>query len=140
MPVAGLNLALALLTAFTTVVAMRTVGVLLVSAMIVIPALAGFALGRSFRRATGWAVVVALVSVTVGLVAAFYLRLAEPDTPLWAPTGRYRRRPLAPAPGVTRSCPSSSAHAGPGTTAHSKAPSAVSTRARMSRRRAVSMT
>ncbi len=44
--------------------------------MIVIPALAGFALGRSFRRASGWAVVVALVSVTVGLVAAFYLRLA----------------------------------------------------------------
>lgn len=75
-PVAALNLALALLTALTTVVAMRMVGVLLVSAMIVIPALAGFALGRSFRRATGWAVLVALVSVTVGLAAAFYLRLA----------------------------------------------------------------
>jgi zinc transport system permease protein len=75
-PVAALNLALALLTALTTVVAMRMVGVLLVSAMIVIPALSGFALGRSFRSATVWAVVVALVSVTVGLVAAFYLRLA----------------------------------------------------------------
>ena len=67
---------LTLLTALTTVVAMRMVGVLLVSAMIVIPALTGFTLGRSFRRATGWAVLVALVSVTVGLVAAFYLRLA----------------------------------------------------------------
>ena len=75
-PVAALNLALALLTAFTTVVAMRMVGVLLVSAMIVIPALSGFALGRSFRGATAWAIVVALVSVTVGLLAAFYLRLA----------------------------------------------------------------
>jgi zinc transport system permease protein len=75
-PVAALNLALALLTAMTTVVAMRMVGVLLVSAMIVIPTLSGFALGRSFRSATVWAVVVALVSVTAGLVAAFYLRLA----------------------------------------------------------------
>lgn len=75
-PVARLNLLLALLVALTTVVAMRMIGVLLVSAMIVIPALAGFALGRSFRSATVWAVVVALVSVIAGLVAAFYLRLA----------------------------------------------------------------
>jgi zinc transport system permease protein len=75
-PVAALNLVLALLMALTTVVAMRMVGVLLVSAMIVIPALAGFALGRSFRSATGWAIVVGLASVTVGLVAAFYLGLA----------------------------------------------------------------
>jgi zinc transport system permease protein len=75
-PVAALNLVLALLIALTTVVAMRMVGVLLVSAMIVVPALAGFTLGRSFRSATGWAIVVALVSVMVGLVAAFYLGLA----------------------------------------------------------------
>lgn len=75
-PVAALNLVLALLTALTTVVAMRMVGVLLVSAMIVIPALSGFGLARSFRSATVWAIAVALVSVTAGLVAAFYLRLA----------------------------------------------------------------
>jgi zinc transport system permease protein len=75
-PVAALNLVLALLMALTTVVAMRMVGVLLVSAMIVVPALAGFALGRSFRSAMGWAIAVALVSVTGGLVAAFYLGLA----------------------------------------------------------------
>jgi zinc transport system permease protein len=75
-PVAALNLVLALLMALTTVVAMRMVGVLLVSAMIVIPALSGFALGGSFRSATAWAVVVAFVSVTVGLVVAFYLGLA----------------------------------------------------------------
>jgi zinc transport system permease protein len=75
-PVAALNLALALLTALTTVVAMRMVGVLLVSAMIVIPALSGFALGRSFLSAMGCAIAVALVSVTGGLVAAFYLGLA----------------------------------------------------------------
>src|SRR5262249_57601595 len=60
----------------TTVVAMRMVGVLLVSAMIVIPTLTGFSLGRSFRRATTVAVVTALAAVLIGLTAAYYLRLA----------------------------------------------------------------
>jgi zinc transport system permease protein len=75
-PVAALNLLLTVLTALTTVVAMRMVGVLLVSAMIVIPSLTGFALGRSFRQATFIAIVMALASMTVGLIAAYYLRLA----------------------------------------------------------------
>jgi zinc transport system permease protein len=75
-PVTGLNLLLTVLTALTTVVAMRMVGVLLVSAMIVIPALTGFGLGRSFRQATGIAIVMALVSMTSGLIASYYLRLA----------------------------------------------------------------
>jgi len=75
-PVTGLNLLLTLLTALTTVVAMRMVGVLLVSAMIVIPTLTGFGLGRSFRQATVIAIVTALTSMTAGLIAAYYLRLA----------------------------------------------------------------
>ena len=75
-PVARLNLVLAVLTALTTVVAMRMVGVLLVSAMVVIPTLTGFALGRSFRQAMAVAIGMALVSVSVGLIAAYYLRLA----------------------------------------------------------------
>ena len=75
-PVAILNLILTLLTALTTVVAMRMVGVLLVSAMIVIPTLTGFALGRSFRQALGIGIGMALVSVASGLIVAFYLRLA----------------------------------------------------------------
>ena len=76
MPVTGLNLLLTVLTALTTVVALRMVGVLLVSAMIVIPTLTGFALGRSFRKAAVIAIAMALVSVTLGLIAAYYLRLA----------------------------------------------------------------
>ena len=75
-PVTALNLMLTLLTALTTVVAMRMVGVLLVSAMIVIPTLTGFSLGRSFRRATTVAVVAALAAVGIGLTAAYYLSLA----------------------------------------------------------------
>lgn len=75
-PVAALNLMLTVLTALTTVVSMRMVGVLLVSAMIVIPTLTGFAVARSFRQATAIAIAAALVSVTAGLIAAYYLRLA----------------------------------------------------------------
>ncbi len=75
-PVTGLNLLLTVLTALTTVVAMRMVGVLLVSAMIVIPTLTGFTLGRSFRQATLIAIVTALASMTAGLITAYYLRLA----------------------------------------------------------------
>ena len=75
-PVTALNLMLTLLTALTTVVAMRMVGVLLVSAMIVIPTLTGFSLGRSFRRATAVAIAVALAAVGIGLTGAYYLSLA----------------------------------------------------------------
>jgi zinc transport system permease protein len=75
-PVAALNLMLTMLTAVTTVVSMRMVGVLLVSAMIVIPSLTGFALGRSFRGATAIAIAAALAAVVIGLIAAYYLRLA----------------------------------------------------------------
>jgi zinc transport system permease protein len=75
-PVGALNLLLTVLTAVSTVIAMRMVGVLLVSAMIVVPTLTGFALGKSFRRALAIAVAAGLVSVTVGLVAAYYLGLA----------------------------------------------------------------
>src|SRR5262245_49472717 len=75
-PVAALNLMLTALTALTTVVSMRMVGVLLVSAMIVIPTLTGFAAARSFRHATAIAIAAALASVIIGLIAAYYLRLA----------------------------------------------------------------
>lgn len=75
-PVAALNLMLTMLTAITTVVSMRMVGVLLVSAMIVIPTLTGFTVGRSFRQATAVAIAAAVLAVTIGLIAAYYLRLA----------------------------------------------------------------
>lgn len=103
-PVGALNLLLTILTALTTVVAMRMVGVLLVSAMIVIPTLAGFALGRSFHTATAIAVAIALVSVVSGLIAAYYLRLAAGGAVvlvallIFAAASLARRRLRAPVP------------------------------------------
>lgn len=75
-PVGALNLLLTVLTALTVVVAMRMVGVLMVSGMIVIPTLTGFAVGRSFRGALRVAILTALAAVVVGLIAAYYLALA----------------------------------------------------------------
>jgi zinc transport system permease protein len=49
-PVTALNLVLTILTALTTVVAIRMVGVLLVSAMIVIPSLTGSRWAGAFAR------------------------------------------------------------------------------------------
>ena len=101
-PVTALNLMLTLLTALTTVVAMRMVGVLLVSAMIVIPTLTGFSLGRSFRRATTVAIVTALAAVLIGLTAAYYLRLAAGGAVvltallLFAVAAGFRRLPGSP--------------------------------------------
>jgi zinc transport system permease protein len=101
-PVTALNLMLTLLTALTTVVAMRMVGVLLVSAMIVIPTLTGFSLGKSFRRATVVAVVMALAAVGIGLTAAYYLSLAAGGAVvltallLFAAVAVLRRIPRAP--------------------------------------------
>ena len=74
--VGPLNLMLTVLTALTTVVAMRMVGVLLVSAMIVIPTLTGFRLARSFRQALALAIGAGLAAVVIGLVSAYYLGLA----------------------------------------------------------------
>jgi hypothetical protein len=72
---------------------------------------------------------------------SFHIRTRRPRAVArpCGPMGCYRTRLLAPASGAFRSCPSSSAHAGPGMTAHSKALSAVATRARMSPRAAVTI-
>ena len=74
--VEALNVMLTTLTALTTVMTMRMVGVLLVSAMIVVPTLTGFALGRSFRQALVLAMAAALLAVVSGLTLAYALSLA----------------------------------------------------------------
>lgn len=74
-PVDALNLLVTLLVAVTVVVAMRVVGVLLTSALIVIPAASALRLARNFREALWVAVAYALAAVLVGMTAAFYLDL-----------------------------------------------------------------
>jgi len=75
-PVEALNVLLTVLVAVTVVVGMRVVGVLLTSALLVIPALTAMRLARSFRATLGLAVAFAAAAVLSGLVASFYLDVA----------------------------------------------------------------
>ncbi len=75
-PADALNLLLTVLVAVTVVVGMRVVGVLLTSALLVIPALTAMRAARSFRGTLVLAVAVAATAVLAGLVASFYLDVA----------------------------------------------------------------
>jgi zinc transport system permease protein len=80
LPVKKINMVLAVLTALTVAVAMRIVGVLLVSALMVIPVAASLQIARSFRRTILYAVIISEVSVVGGLVASFFLKVASGGT------------------------------------------------------------
>jgi len=64
---------LTILTAVTVVLGMKVVGILLVSALLVIPAAAGLQLAQNFKQAVLFAVFVSVISVVAGLVISFYL-------------------------------------------------------------------
>lgn len=72
MPVTGLNIALAVLTAVTVVVSMRIVGLLLISALMIIPNATAQLFGRSFRATVRWAVLIGVVASVGGVVLSFY--------------------------------------------------------------------
>jgi len=68
-----LDMLLSVLTAVTVVLGMKLVGILLVSALIVIPAAAGLQLASSFKQAIGFSSLISLISVVLGLFISFYL-------------------------------------------------------------------
>ncbi|MBM6546655.1 metal ABC transporter permease [Janibacter sp. YIM B02568] len=76
LPVLGLNVLLAVLTAVTVVVSMRVIGLLLISALMILPNASGQFLGRSFRASLRWAVLIGLLTSVGGVVVSFYA-----DTP-----------------------------------------------------------
>jgi zinc transport system permease protein len=67
------NLLVAVLAAVTVTVAMRTVGLLLVSALMVVPVATAQQLTRSFRSTVGAAMVLGLGASLGGLLLAAYL-------------------------------------------------------------------
>lgn len=69
-----------IVTALTVVVAMRVVGILLVSALMVVPVACALVLRRGFRQTMALAVVFALMAVLGGLAASFYLNIAPGGT------------------------------------------------------------
>jgi zinc transport system permease protein len=76
LPVLPLNLTLAVLVALTVVISMRVVGVLLVSALMVVPVATAQLLARSFRSTYVLGVALGAVVAVAGVIASYYL-----DTP-----------------------------------------------------------
>lgn len=80
LPVERLNLLLALLTALTVSLSMRIVGLLLVSAMMVIPVACALQTARSFAGTIVQSMLYGLFSVIVGLTVSYYANLAPGGT------------------------------------------------------------
>lgn len=76
LPVLATNILLAVLTGVTVVISMRVIGLLLISALMILPNATSQHLGRSFRTSLVWAVVVGLGTSVGGVVTSFYA-----DTP-----------------------------------------------------------
>lgn len=73
LPVLGYNVALAVLTAVTVVVSMRVVGLLLISALMILPNATAQLIGRSFSATVRWAVLLGTVSSVGGVWVSYYL-------------------------------------------------------------------
>ncbi len=71
MPVMAYNLALAVLTAVTVVVSMRVVGLLLISALMIIPNATAQLLARSFTASMAWAVGIGVACSVGGVVVSY---------------------------------------------------------------------
>jgi zinc transport system permease protein len=76
MPVLTLNILLALVTAVTVVVSMRVVGLLLISALMIIPVATARLVARSFRSTVVLAVMLGITVSVAGVATSFYT-----DTP-----------------------------------------------------------
>ncbi|MGL5865624.1 MAG: metal ABC transporter permease [Dermatophilaceae bacterium] len=72
LPVRVYNIVLAVLTATTVVVSMRVVGLLLISALMIVPNATAQLLGRSFRGALRWAVGIGVASAVGGVIASYH--------------------------------------------------------------------
>ncbi len=79
-PVGKLNYLLMILAAITISISITVIGVLLISALMVIPVIAAHQFKKSFRISVGISIVVALMSVWIGLTVAFYADLPAGGT------------------------------------------------------------
>jgi zinc transport system permease protein len=70
-----INSLLAVLTAVTVVLAMKLVGIMLTSALLIIPAVSAFQVARSFKGTILFAALVAVLSVWIGIFISFLLNL-----------------------------------------------------------------
>jgi len=70
-----INLVLTFLTSITVVLAIKVVGIMLVSALLILPAVTALQIARGFRGAMLIAVLCAVISVLLGITVSFFLNL-----------------------------------------------------------------
>lgn len=70
------NYLLAIITAMIVVLSLRIVGGLLISALLTIPIITASRFSNSFMRTITVAIIIALIAVVVGLLAAFYIGIS----------------------------------------------------------------
>lgn len=79
-PVSALNYLLMILAATTISISITVIGVLLISALMIIPVIAAHQFRRSFKMSVTLSILFALLSVWIGLVSAFYANLPAGGT------------------------------------------------------------
>lgn len=78
--VTALNYLFVAMAAVTVVASMRLVGILLISALVVLPNIAAMSLGLGFARTVLASVVISAFSVVMGVMLSYYLDLAPAGT------------------------------------------------------------
>lgn len=94
-PTSGLSLALTVLVALVVVAGMSTVGLLLISALLVVPVAAAAQLAGSYRATLAIASATGAVSALVGLSASYYADLAPGAAVVVTAIGLYALAGLA---------------------------------------------
>jgi zinc transport system permease protein len=79
-PVRTVNFVFTVLTAVTVSVAARTVGALIVSAMMVVPTACAMQIGKSYRQTVIYSIVFAVAFTVIGLFVSYYARLKPGGT------------------------------------------------------------
>jgi zinc transport system permease protein len=89
LPVAGLDYALLMMVALTVVVAVRLLGMILASALLIAPAATGYQLSRGYRGMLSMAVACGVGSVVGGLALSYRFDLASCATITLCATGLF---------------------------------------------------
>ncbi len=75
-----INSVLVLLTALSVVLAMKLVGIMLISALLILPAVSALQVARSFKACVAYAAIQGSISVVTGIFVSFYSNLPASAT------------------------------------------------------------
>ena len=80
LPVTLLNYAFVVLASITVVTSMRLVGILLISALIVLPNITAMMFGKGFKKTIGISMLISVASVISGILLSYYYNVAPSGT------------------------------------------------------------